>query len=141
MPRSLVAALLAVVLLAIPVQAQVPDDALTPFVGKYTDAGGGGRFNVYITPKSALIATWYFGSGCHVSPYPCDPPAGSIGNVPGGHATAVLWRVSDDTLTGDVLSTEQADFFPGELLTVKPLPNRGIELHVGEKTWTLDRVR
>jgi hypothetical protein len=141
--RLLIALLCAVLLVVQPTTsgAQVPEDALEPFIGKYTDTFGGERFNVYITPKSALIATWYFGSGCHVSPYPCDPPNAPIGNLPGGKATAVLWRAEDGTLIGDVLSTDQGEFFPGEAVQIRLLVNRGIELRVGEKGWVLDRVR
>lgn len=141
MRRSLVAALIALVLLTVPVQAQVSEDALAPFVGKFTDAAGGGRFNVYITTGSGLIATWYFGSGCMVSAFPCDPASGSIGNIPGGHATAALWRIEGGELIGDVLSTEQASVMSPGPIRVILLGDGKLGLRQGDNIRVLDRVR
>lgn len=141
MRRSMAAALMALMMLAPPVEAQVASDALTPYVGKYTETPGGGRFNAYVTTTSGLLATWYFGGGCSVNPFPCDPSNGSVGNMPGGLATAALWRMQDGELIGDVLSTNQADVVDIGPIRARFTVDSQLILIQGEKTRVLDRVR
>lgn len=123
------------------VHAQASEDALAPFIGKYTDTPGGERQNVYITTRGGVILTWYFGGVCGVHPYPCDPPSGTIGNVPGGMATAAIWRIDGSELVGDVLSTTQADWIDTGPIRVLLLSDGKLGLRQNDTVRVFDRVR
>lgn len=142
MRRSLVAALLALTLLTAPVEAQVSDDGLAPFIGKYTDTPGSERFNVYITKSSGVIMTWHFGTGCAVNPaFPCDPSSPSMGNEPGGIATAAIWRIEGSELVGDVLSTNQPDWVAPGPIRVMLLSDGKLGVRQNDTVRIFDRVR
>lgn len=141
MRRSLAAVLLALVLLALPAQAQVDEDGLKPFIGKYAEFPGDNRFNVYITSSSGLIVTWYFGPGCMVFPFPCDPANASIGNLPGGQATAAIWRIEGGELVGSVLSTNQTTVIDSGEIRVIPLSDGKVGLRQGNNIRVLSRER
>lgn len=140
MRRSLVAAILVLLLLSWPAQAQVSEDALAPFIGKYGD--GTGRHDAYITKSSGLIMTWYFGTGCAVDPhYPCDPANAQVGNVPGGMATVALWSAENGDLIGTVISTESPGLLDIGPLRVVRVDDQTIEIRQGETRQVFTRVR
>lgn len=142
MRRVLLAVVIASIVTAWPAQAQVSQDGLAPFVGKYTDTPGLERNNVYITSSSALIMTWHFGTGCAVNPaFPCDPANTPMGNLPGGMATAVLWRAEGGELVGDVLSTNQADWVDTGPIRVMLFSDGKIGVRQNDTVRVFDRVR
>src|SRR5439155_1395846 len=71
---------------------------------------GAERFNVSISANSGLIATGRTGTACTTDRVSaCDPIDPQASPMPGGMATAALWRIEHDAfgdvIVGDVLST------------------------------------
>lgn len=142
--RRLLFGVMVALVVALPTQAQaqVSPEQLSPIIGKYTETASGGRFNAYVTTTSGLIATWYFGGGCHVNPFPCDPPnPGGLGNSPGGQAVAALWREDGKEFVGDVISTNQAGVLDTGPIRVRFSLDGQLILIQGEVTRVLDRAR
>jgi hypothetical protein len=149
MRQSLLALLGALMLSAAPLSAhaQVADSDLAPFVGSYYGERGTAGFGVAISAKSGLNASWYFEKICSdTNFFPCNPRWTDQSNgaiVPGGQATAALWRAEDGVLIGDLLSSNDPDttgMRPGPVRVTK-LPNGGIILDIGDKTWRLEDFR